>query len=227
MPPHARKLILLIHVTASAGWAGVEACLLVLCLSGLHAGGGRSVVSAYGAAGQIGTALCLPACLIALLSGLLLAVGTPWGLLRYYWVTVKFILTTALAVADIAVVDNLLSRAAARAAALPAGAAPAALGVPRLLLAGVTAVQAGVLLAAMLLAIFKPWGRSTYRPARPRPRPRPTPEGTGVTGDAEIAREIGGQRVNPAKKFMFMMAYSGHCLAWFSVPLHDADDWLR
>src|SRR5690349_1492610 len=101
MPPHARKLILLIHVTASAGWAGVEACLLVLCLSGLRSGGGRSLVSAYGAAGQIGTALCLPACLLALLSGLLLAVGTPWGLLRYYWVTAKFTLTAALAVADI------------------------------------------------------------------------------------------------------------------------------
>ena len=171
MPRHARKTILVVHVTASAGWIGVEAALLALCFAGVPAAGARPPGPAYAAAGQAGCSLAFVACLLALASGLLLAVGTPWGLLRYYWVTVKFALVAAIALADIFVVNDLLSSAFTQLAALPAGVGDASLGGPRSLLITAGAGQICVLAASMLLAVFKPWGRTGYGYGQWRKRP--------------------------------------------------------
>ena len=35
----------------------------------------------------------VPLCLLALLSGVVSSVGTPWGLVRYWWVVMKLLLT--------------------------------------------------------------------------------------------------------------------------------------
>lgn len=168
MPAHARKTILVLHVMASAGWIGVEATLLALCLAGPPAAGERPPGPAYAAAGQAGSSVAFAACLLALATGLLLAVGTPWGLLRYYWVTAKFALITAIALADVLAVNHLLSNAYAGLATLPARTGPALLGGPRCLLIAAGAGQICVLAATMLLAVFKPWGRSRYHPGGQR-----------------------------------------------------------
>jgi len=167
-------MVLVLHVTASAGWIGVEACLLALCVTALGPGG-RQAVPAYLAAGQLGSLLAFPACLLSLATGLLLALGTPWGLLRYYWVLIKFLLTSAVMLADLLTVNHLLGEAAAK-AALPAagGAGPA--------LAAACAGHISTLLAAMLLAIFKPWGRTGYQLPAPRSL-------AGRTGTASAADE--------------------------------------
>ncbi|HEY7432639.1 MAG TPA: hypothetical protein VH641_18090 [Streptosporangiaceae bacterium] len=153
---------MVLHVTASAGWIGVEAALLTLCFAGLPAAGARPPGPAYAAAGQAGSYLAFVACLLALASGLLLAVGTPWGLLRYYWVTLKFALVTAIVLADIVVVNRLLSSAFTELAWRQAGAGGGWFGGPRSLLVTAGIGQLCVLAAAMLLAVFKPWGRSRY-----------------------------------------------------------------
>src|SRR5690349_17555294 len=148
MPPLVRKILLVIHVTASAGWIGVEACLLALGASG------NAVLPApgfYTAAGALGNMLALRACLLTLATGLLLSLGTPWGLIRHYWVIAKLVLTTALMLADIFTIDPLLSRAAA------------GLGPRSPSLAAVSAAQIAVLLVTMVITVFKPWGRTGFR----------------------------------------------------------------
>lgn len=150
MPPPVRKILLVIHVTASAGWIGVEACLLALAARG---NAGQPAPAIYTAAGTLGNMLAFRACLLTLATGLLLSLGTPWGLLRHYWVITKLVLTTAVMLADIFTIDPLLSRAAA---GLGPGSGP---------LAAVSAAQIAVLLVTMVITVFKPWGRTGFRPA--------------------------------------------------------------
>jgi hypothetical protein len=45
--------------------------------------------------------LIIPINLAVLITGLVLSLGTQWGLLRYYWVLTKFLLTLGLATASI------------------------------------------------------------------------------------------------------------------------------
>ncbi|MGH4001473.1 MAG: hypothetical protein ACRDTJ_28885, partial [Pseudonocardiaceae bacterium] len=42
---------------------------------------------------QIGGYLLLPVSMIALVSGIVLSLGTKWGLIRYKWVAIKLVLT--------------------------------------------------------------------------------------------------------------------------------------
>jgi hypothetical protein len=88
LTPSLRKITLIIHVCSSVGWFGAIACFLVLAFVGLI----QSEHSVYLAMGLITDLIIVPFCLFAIGSGLVLALGTEWGLFRHYWVLIKFIL---------------------------------------------------------------------------------------------------------------------------------------
>ncbi|MFW5416682.1 hypothetical protein J0910_08685 [Nocardiopsis sp. CNT-189] len=158
LPPGWRKAALSLHVTASAGWVGVHGSLLTLAALGWATGSEATREAAYGAAGLLSGLLVLPLSLTALASGLVLSLGTPWGLFRHYWVAVKLGLT-ALLVAG----SNLSIGPAVRAI----GADPAAAGAAdRASALGALSVSFTVLLATVLLSTVKPFGRIPRRPAR-------------------------------------------------------------
>jgi hypothetical protein len=95
MNPRVRKLGVTAHVAFSVGWLGADAGFLVLAIVGLISQEVQMVQSAYLAMDLIGWFVIVPFSFSALLTGLLLALGTPWGLLRHYWIVTKFLLTTA------------------------------------------------------------------------------------------------------------------------------------
>lgn len=86
--PRLRRLLLAVHVLVSVSFPGAVAAFLVLAVIGL---GGD--LSAYRAMDTINTAVVVPLCLLALLSGIVSSLGTPWGLVRHWWVLVKLALT--------------------------------------------------------------------------------------------------------------------------------------
>jgi hypothetical protein len=155
---HQRKIGLVAHVVASVGWLGAVLVFLMLSIAGLTSREGATVRAAYLAMNLTGAWVLVPLSFAALLTGLVQAVGTEWGLVRYYWVLVKFILTVG---ATLLLVLHQFT-AVAGAARLVAGAAPDALPTAGRLGAQLVvdaSLALVVLLTATMLSIFKPWGR--------------------------------------------------------------------
>jgi hypothetical protein len=90
--PPVRRLALVLHVIASVGFPGAVACFLALALIGL-AGDASVERGSYAAMQVITSFIIVPLCLASLVSGLASAWGTPWGVLRHWWVVVKLAIT--------------------------------------------------------------------------------------------------------------------------------------
>src|SRR6266436_5178665 len=99
MTPALRKLSITAHVTFSVGWLGAVAAFLALSIAGLTSHDAEVVRGAYLSMDLISRFVVIPMCLAALATGLLQALGTPWGLFRYYWILLKFGLAVSATIA--------------------------------------------------------------------------------------------------------------------------------
>jgi hypothetical protein len=88
-----RKFTLTLHVISSVGWLGAVAVFLVLAITGLTNKDTQMVRSIYLAMGLAAKFVIVPLNLASLLTGLILTLGTKWGLFRHYWILTKFIVT--------------------------------------------------------------------------------------------------------------------------------------
>src|SRR5207244_1496267 len=93
MTPRLRKLALTAHVTSSVGWLGAVAAFLALALAGLTSRDGQMVRAAYLALELTASFVIVPLGFASLLTGLVQALGTKWGLFRHYWILVKLLIT--------------------------------------------------------------------------------------------------------------------------------------
>ena len=93
MSASLRKLGLTAHVLASVGWLGAVAAFLALAIVGLTSGNGPKAIAAYLAMDGITRSVIVPFCVASLITGIVQSLGTPWGLVRYYWVLLKLGLT--------------------------------------------------------------------------------------------------------------------------------------
>lgn len=157
LPRRFRQAWLIVHVVSSVGWLGVELAALALCLTGLAATDPATVHAMFTAASVLAETMLLPAAILVAVSGLVLSLGTKWGLFRYYWVVVKLAIGGALFVAS----AFTLEAALATATDLTARGAP--LGGEGVSLAGMMAVIAILALTATVVSIVKPWGRINRR----------------------------------------------------------------
>jgi hypothetical protein len=99
MPPAVRRSALAVHVVSSVGWIGAAAGYLALGMAAEISGRPQTVRAAWIGMELIGWFVIVPLGCLAFLTGLVMAVGTPWGLIRHYWVLIALTLTTvALAV---------------------------------------------------------------------------------------------------------------------------------
>ena len=159
MSPRVRKLALTAHVTTSVGWLGAVAAFFALAVTGLAATGTATVRGAYVAAEVITWAVIVPLCLASLVTGVVQSVGTPWGLLRHWWVLVKLVLTvvaTALLLLHTQPIGHLGAIAAA------GGRFGADLDGMRLQLVVDAAAALVVLVSATVLAVVKPRGVTRF-----------------------------------------------------------------
>lgn len=149
--PRARKAVLAAHIVSSGAWIGADLVLGVL------------VVTALTTTDTGLVALCLrtlpllvgptlAAGLLSLGTGVLLGLGTHLGLVRYWWVATKLVLTVVLLV----LVTVLLRPGVAGVAdAVVRGVAPpdpASLIFPPV-------VSGTALVFMTVLSLYRPWGR--------------------------------------------------------------------
>ncbi len=95
MTPRLSKAMLTSHITFSAGWIGAVAVFLVLAITGLTSEDNQLVRSSLIAMKLSAWFVIVPFCLTSLFTGVVQAVGTKWGLFKYYWIVVKLFLTVA------------------------------------------------------------------------------------------------------------------------------------
>ncbi|MGW4696438.1 DUF2269 domain-containing protein [Kitasatospora cineracea] len=143
-------------------------CLLTLAVRALPTDDAGTVRTAYRAMAMPGDAPVVPPSPTSLASGVVLALGTRWGLFRFRWVAVKFWLTPAATAASVLALTARPHEAARAAERHPTGSVPAVEpGFPRYHLAIVPTVALLLHLADVVLSVFKPWGRRPERrPAR-------------------------------------------------------------
>lgn len=93
MTPGLRKLALTIHLAVSVGWIGAVVSYLVLGLSAVSSKNVETVRAAWIAMELTGWAAIVPLAIGSLLTGLVMSLGTLWGLFRHYWVLITLALT--------------------------------------------------------------------------------------------------------------------------------------
>ena len=155
----AYRAVIIVHVVASVAWLGLSLCLLVL---GVWATSTTAAAEQYAAGTAMSTlagALAVPFGATALVSGVVLMLGTRWSL-AYTWVLVKLLAT---AVTFALTVFSLRPGLAETAASLD----PQVLQVLDSQMLAAPIVSSSVYLGATILSYVKPWGRRAARvPAR-------------------------------------------------------------
>jgi len=167
MTPRLRKFTLTTHVTTSVGWLGAVVVFLALAVVGLTSRDAQTVRGVYLVMEPAAWLVLVPLAFASLLTGLVQALGTTWGLFRHYWVLFKLLITV------FATIVLLIYMGTFRLMAGVAADPSADLGVvrnPSPLLHAVLALL--VLLVATVLAVYKPWGMTPHGRRTPHRPPR-------------------------------------------------------
>jgi hypothetical protein len=101
LPRRWRNLLLAVHIMVAVGALGTDTILLTLGVAGLVSSDAELIRAAYLAMDLLVSAVLLLLALAALATGVLLGLGTRWGLARHYWVLTKLVLTIVLASAAV------------------------------------------------------------------------------------------------------------------------------
>jgi hypothetical protein len=158
MPPAMRKFALAVHLTCSVGWIGAVASYVVLDVTVATSLDPQSVRSAWIAMGLLVGWAIVPFAMASLLTGLVMALGTKWGLFRHWWVLISFLLTigaTLVLLSETGVIgDN------AAVAADPTTSSDELLALSTTLPHSVGGLA--VLVIIQVLNIYKPQGLTAY-----------------------------------------------------------------
>jgi hypothetical protein len=155
-----RKTVLILHILAAGVWIGVDVIVAVLVVTGRYAGSVTTRSLAYQALATFVVWPMLLSALVSLATGLLLGLGTKWGLVRYWWVAVKLVLNLVLCTLIVLVLQPGMPDVGAYGRDLLTGI-PDSDRVAQLFYP--PAVSLTTLTLASALAVFKPWGRIKRR----------------------------------------------------------------
>ncbi len=144
-----RKGALAVHIIATGAWIGIDVVMGVLVFTAELTDDGALRILCLQALRLVTVWPMLSTAALSLASGVLLGLGTKYGILRYWWVLLKLILNIVLMV----LVFFLLRPGVAEAA--QTGAVGQMLFPP--------IVSTSALVFAVILSVYKPWGRLRRR----------------------------------------------------------------
>jgi hypothetical protein len=158
MGPGLRKLALTVHVTTSLGWIGAVAAFIVLDVATVTSSEPVLLRAAYVGMDLMTRWVIVPLAFAAFLSGLIMSLGTKWGLFRHWWVVVTLVLTVLATIVLLVQVPVIGHRAAMATDPATTDAELDAMGnlLPHSI--GGTIV----LIAITMLNVYKPRGLTRY-----------------------------------------------------------------
>ncbi|MGH3981187.1 MAG: hypothetical protein ACRDST_00505 [Pseudonocardiaceae bacterium] len=151
LPRRARAALLTVHVAVSVGWLGLDGALVALEVTTLTSGDPAVQSGIAAATGALASWVLIPVVFTSLVSGLVLALSTPWGLVRHWWVLAKCGIAVTLTATGLALMLPRLDQV------VTGDGEPVQL---QTLLARSLALI--LLLAATGLSVVKPWGKTPH-----------------------------------------------------------------
>jgi hypothetical protein len=159
LTPSLRKLAILVHIITSVGWLGALAAFLVLAVTGLTSTDASTIRAVYLDMPSITWFIIVPLAFASFLSGLVLSLGTKWGLFRYYWVLAKLLINT-LSIVLLLLHTCMITDVAT--AAVRSSLSPTDLHDQRVHLVTAAIAALLALLVATVLSVYKPRGITPY-----------------------------------------------------------------
>ncbi len=156
-----RKTVLILHILSAGAWVGVDVIVAVLVFTGWLSGSSATRGLAYQALGTFVVWPMLVSGLVSLVTGVILGLGSKYGLVRYWWVAVKLVLNLVLCTLILVALRPGLGDVAQYGRELAAGTA-AQRDVSDLFFPPIVSLSA--LTFATVLSVAKPWGRLRKRP---------------------------------------------------------------
>lgn len=154
MTPGWRRAGLVAHIATSVGWLGAVLASMVLALVALLTGDADLVRAAYLVLEPVGWYALVPLSVASLVTGVVQALGTRWGLIRHYWVLAKLVTNLFAAGVLLLYMQTLTALADAARHGMPELRTPSPL---------IHAAAALVLLVvALVLSVYKPRGGTGY-----------------------------------------------------------------
>jgi len=158
MTPRLRKFALATHITLAVGWIGAVAGYIALDVAAATGQDAQTLRAAYLAMELIAWYVIVPLAFASLLTGLVMALGTKWGLFRHYWVLISLLLTIIATIVLLAETPTISYFADIAADPTTSGDDLRALGSTLVHSVGGTAV----LLVILVLNVYKPRGMTRY-----------------------------------------------------------------
>jgi hypothetical protein len=93
MSPGLRRAALTVHVGCSVGWLGAALAYVALNVPALASADEATVRAAYLMMEPVAWYAVTPLAVASLVTGVIQSLGTPWGLLRHYWVLISLMVT--------------------------------------------------------------------------------------------------------------------------------------
>jgi hypothetical protein len=172
LAPALRKAVLVLHMVTGISWMGVDIALLVLLLTARTTADPLLVVSGFTAVRTIVPVTVPLLSLGILLTGMVLGLGTRWGLLRYWWVVGKLLLSLVMTVlVFVALVPAVTRISTGLASGMSAESVRASLGALPTMLLFPPVVSFLMLGVAAILSIYKPWSRTPWAAGSDSERP--------------------------------------------------------
>jgi len=158
MAPGLRRFALAVHLTLSIGWIGAVAAYMALDVATATSHDTQLLRSAYLGMDLIARTVLVPLAFASLITGLVMSLGTKWGLFRHYWVLISLVMTIV-ATAVLLVERRTISHLAGVAADPTTSADELrALGSTLVHSVGGTVV----LVVILVLNLYKPQGMTRY-----------------------------------------------------------------
>jgi uncharacterized membrane protein len=158
MSPGLRKFALAVHLTLSVGWVGAVAAYMAADVAAATSQDAQTLRAAYLSMESIARYVIVPLALASLLTGLVMSLGTKWGLFRHYWVLISLLLTvvaTAVLLVETQVISSFADMAAD-----PTTSNEDLRAMPSTLVHSVGGTV--VLLVILVLNTYKPQGMTRY-----------------------------------------------------------------
>ena len=167
LSPSQYKLLLTAHVVVSVGWLGVVLAKIVLKVFAMTTGAPEIAAALYVATERLNIAFP-PLAIGTIVTGVLLSLGTKWGLVQHYWVATKIVLTVGVIATAVQLgtrIPQPTGRAVEESTILGLASSP------MVLLLSLSIAHLIMLLAATVLSTYKPWGKTWFgrrRAVQPR-----------------------------------------------------------
>lgn len=151
-----RKAVLTVHIGSAGVWLGMDLTFGVLLCTAMLTDNRTTAATAYQVLEMVAIYPMLTAGVLTLITGVILGIGSKYGLFRYWWVAVKLainVLFVGLIIFALGPSVRGVSESGRMLAVDPTTV------VPYEDLLGPLIVAPTLLVIAMVLSVFKPWGR--------------------------------------------------------------------